>query len=131
MSKDVKHTVLPSGRTVKIRRGKGRDLMRAHRAAAGNPEPLAVSFALLAELAEIDGKPIVYEDILEMDLEDVLALQDEVLGGGNDGEKKASARSRRLRPSTSRASDNRRAHRIRILLLRAKSDGSPGPRILD
>jgi hypothetical protein len=59
--------------------------MRAHRVAAGNPEPLAVSFALVAELAEIDGRPIVYEDILEMVLEDVLALQDEVLGGGNNG----------------------------------------------
>jgi hypothetical protein len=80
MTKDVKHTVLPSGRTVSIRAGKGRDLMRAHRVAAGNPEPLAVSFALVAELAEIDGKSIVFEDILEMDLEDVLALQDEVLG---------------------------------------------------
>jgi hypothetical protein len=55
--------------------------MRAHRVAAGNPEPLAVSFALVAELAEIDGRPIVYEDILEMELEDVLALQDGVLGG--------------------------------------------------
>ena len=85
MIKDVKHTILPSGRTATIRAGKGRDLMRAHRVAARNPEPLGVSFALVAELAEIDGRPVVYEDILEMELEDVLALQDEVLGGGNDG----------------------------------------------
>jgi hypothetical protein len=84
MSEEVRCITLPSGRTARIRRGKGRDLMRAHRAAAGNPEPLAVSFALVAELAEIEGKPIVYEDVLAMDLEDVLALQAEVVGGDGD-----------------------------------------------
>lgn len=81
MNDEVRQITLPSGRTASIRRGKGRDLMRAHRAAAGNPEPLAISFALVAELAEIEGKPIVYEDMLAMDLDDVLALQGEVIGG--------------------------------------------------
>ena len=51
---------LPSGKTAAIRRGKGRDLMRAQRAVAGNPDPTAVVFALIAELAQIDGAPIVY-----------------------------------------------------------------------
>jgi len=71
---------LPSGKTAAIRRGKGRDLIRAQRAVAGNPEPTAVVFALIAELAQIDGVPIVYEDVAEMDLSDVLVLQTEVTG---------------------------------------------------
>jgi len=40
------------GKTAAIRRGKGRDLMRAQRAVAGNPDPTAVVFALVAELAK-------------------------------------------------------------------------------
>ena len=71
---------LPSGKTAAIRRGKGRDLMRAQRAVAGNPDPTAVVFALIAELAQIDGAPIIYEDVVEMDLGDVLVLQAEVTG---------------------------------------------------
>lgn len=72
--------VLPSGKTAVIRRGKGRDLMRAQRAVIGNSDPTAVVFALIAELAQIDGAPIVYEDVVEMDLGDVLILQAEVTG---------------------------------------------------
>ena len=71
---------LPSGRIAAIRKGKGRDLMRAQRAVAGNPDPAAVVFALIAELAHIGGQPIVYEDLAEMDLDDVLVLQAEVMG---------------------------------------------------
>jgi hypothetical protein len=65
-----------------VRKGKGRDLMRAHRASAGNPEPMSISFALIAELAHVDGNPLVYEDVLEMDLNDVLALEAEIMGVG-------------------------------------------------
>ncbi|HEY1851574.1 MAG TPA: hypothetical protein VGG60_11160 [Candidatus Binataceae bacterium] len=66
-----------------MRKGKGHDLMRAHRASAGNPEPMSVSFALIAELARVDGNPLVYEDVLEMDLNDVLALEAEIMGVGD------------------------------------------------
>ncbi|MGH7932272.1 MAG: hypothetical protein ACREQN_03785 [Candidatus Binataceae bacterium] len=82
MNDDTRQIELPSGKTAGIRNGKGRDLMRAHRAAAGNPEPMAVMFALIAELVEIDGKTLMYEDVLELDVTDVLMLQDEVVGGG-------------------------------------------------
>jgi hypothetical protein len=71
---------LPSGRMAVVRKGTGRDLMRAHRAVAANPEPIAVSFALVAELAQVEGKPIVYEDMLAMELADVLTLQAAVMG---------------------------------------------------
>lgn len=77
---ESRNVALPSGKTAAIRKGKGRDLMRAQRAVAANADPTAVVFALIAELARIDGAPIVYEDVLEMDLGDVLALQAEVTG---------------------------------------------------
>jgi len=75
---------LPSGRPAVVRKGFGRDLMRAHRVAGHNPEPTAITFALIAELAEVDGKAIVYEDVLAMDLADVLCLEAEVAGGVDD-----------------------------------------------
>ncbi len=74
---------LPSGSRAEVRKGHGRDLMRAQRAAAGG-DAGAVVFALIAELARIDGRKIVYEDVLDMDLADVMALQDEVIGENFD-----------------------------------------------
>lgn len=68
---------LPSGKTAEIRPGKGFDLLQAQMKAK-NPEE--ISYALIAELAEIDGQQIVYEDVLEMDLSDVIALQGEISG---------------------------------------------------
>ncbi|HEY6394498.1 MAG TPA: hypothetical protein VIX12_03705 [Candidatus Binataceae bacterium] len=70
---------LPSGSRASIRKGYGRDLMRAQRAANGG-DATAIVFGLIAELAEIDGRRIVYEDVLGMNLGDVFALQAEVLG---------------------------------------------------
>ncbi|MDO8433511.1 MAG: phage tail assembly protein [Candidatus Binatus sp.] len=70
---------LPSGARAEVRKGLGRDLMRAQRVAAGG-DASAVVFALIAELARVDGRKVVYEDVLEMDLADVLALQAEVVG---------------------------------------------------
>ena len=37
-------------------------------------------FALIAELTRVNSQKIVYEDVLEMDLADVMALQAEVIG---------------------------------------------------
>jgi hypothetical protein len=74
---------LPSGARAEVRKGRGRDLMRAQRAAAGG-DASAVVFALVAELTRLDGRKIVYEDVLEMDLMDVLALQAEVIGENFD-----------------------------------------------
>src|SRR5580704_11889271 len=63
---------LPSGARAEVRKGYGRDLMRAQRAAAGG-DASAVIFALIAEVTRVDGRKIVYEDVLEMDLADVMA----------------------------------------------------------
>lgn len=68
---------LPSGKKVKIAPGKGYHLLNAQRKAKTSEE---ITFALIAELAEVDGQKIVYEDLLEYDLEDVLALQAEISG---------------------------------------------------
>lgn len=73
----MKEIVLPSGKTAKIRQGKGRDLLNAWRKAK---TPDEIVFALIAELVEIDGQKVIYEDLLEMDLKDVLAIQAEVVG---------------------------------------------------
>lgn len=68
---------LPSGKKVKIAPGKGYHLLNAQRKAKTSEE---ITFALIAELAEVDGQSVVYEDLLEYDLEDVLALQAEISG---------------------------------------------------
>src|ERR1700674_5192600 len=62
---------LPSGARAEVRKGYGRDLMRAQRAAAGS-DANAVIFALIAEVTRVDGHKIVYEDVLEMDLAEVI-----------------------------------------------------------
>lgn len=76
-----RQVTLPSSAIASIRKGRGRDLMNAQRALVGTPaasDPVATQYALIAELAEIDGRQIVYEQVLEMDLADVLALTKEV-----------------------------------------------------
>lgn len=68
---------LPSGKIAILEQGKGRDLLQAQMKAKTSDE---IPYALLAELCEIDGQKLVYEDILELDLEDVIALQAEISG---------------------------------------------------
>lgn len=68
------HT-LSDGRTLEVFAYKGRDMMNANRMAKG--DTMALSFAILASRIQIDGKPQVYEDILDMDgdiLEEVMTL---------------------------------------------------------
>lgn len=73
----MKELTLPSGRRVVLREGKGRDLLNAQRI-AHTPEEIA--YALIAELTELEGKKLVLEDLLELDIKDVLRLQTELLG---------------------------------------------------
>lgn len=72
-----KTLTLPSGKTAVLRNGKGHDLLQAQMKAKNSEE---IPYALIAELVEIDGTSLVYEDILDMDLEDVIALQGEISG---------------------------------------------------
>lgn len=73
----TKSLTLPSGKIAMIENGKGRDLLQAQMKAKTADE---IPYALIAELVEIDGEKLVYEDILELDLEDVITLQTEVSG---------------------------------------------------
>ncbi len=73
----TKTLTLPSGKIATIENGKGRDLLQAQMKAKTADE---IPYALIAELVEIDGQKLVYEDILELDLEDVIALQAEFSG---------------------------------------------------
>lgn len=65
----------PSGKVITIRPGKGRDMINAARKARDTHE---VQFALIAELITIDGTPVVYEELLDMDLVDIMAIQNEM-----------------------------------------------------
>jgi hypothetical protein len=86
MSNEVKSLILPSGRTAEMRKPKVRDLLRAHRAVGFSAEPMAITMALIAEVSQIDGRAVVYEDLLDLPAEDGLTLQAEVMdavdGGG-------------------------------------------------
>ena len=73
----TKKITLPSGKIATLKKGRGFDLLQAQQKAKTSEE---IPYALIAELAEIDGQKLVYEDILELDLEDVIALQAAISG---------------------------------------------------
>lgn len=68
---------LPSGAKATFYRRKGRALMNAQRKADGDASRM--SFALLSEVVDINGKAPLMEELEEMDLLDVIKLQ-EVFG---------------------------------------------------
>ena len=74
VSKEIK---LSDGKLAVIKDGKGLDLLNAQKKAKTSDE---IPYALIAELTEIDGNYLVYEDILELPIEDVILLQ-EAIGG--------------------------------------------------
>ena len=74
MSKEIK---LSDGKLAVIKDGKGLDLLNAQKKAKTSDE---IPYALIAELTEIAGNYLVYEDILELPIEDVILLQ-EAIGG--------------------------------------------------
>jgi hypothetical protein len=80
MTGNQRQITLPSGRIATIREGRGRDLIQAQRAVGKTSESSALLMALAAMLCEVDGKPLVYEDVLDMPVADVLMLEAEVLG---------------------------------------------------
>lgn len=47
--------------------------------------PRSISFALLSEIVEVDGKPCLMEDFEEMDLFDVMRLSEELGEMGKSG----------------------------------------------
>jgi hypothetical protein len=74
-----KTLTLPSGRTATLtRKMKVRDMVFAHRV-VGKTEAdntMAIGIAAMAPTIELDGKPVVYEDLLDLDMDDATALSD-------------------------------------------------------
>ena len=66
-----KEITLPSGKKAVIAAGKGKHLFQAQKIAKAPDE---ITYALLAILSTIDGEPVVYEDMPEMYLPDLLSL---------------------------------------------------------
>lgn len=73
----TKELNLSNGKVAKIKAGKGFDLLQAQKKAKSSDE---IPYALIAELCEIDGQYLVYEDVLELPIEDVITLQAAISG---------------------------------------------------
>lgn len=69
---------LSNGKTAEMTAGTGRDLIEAQRLAAGSNDQLVL--ALASRLLRVGGKPIVYEDLLDWPLLDVVAVIDALNG---------------------------------------------------
>jgi hypothetical protein len=78
MSTDYPKTItLPSGRQAKVlRKIKVRDSVYARRVvgSAEADNAFAISLASLAPTVELDGRQALYEDLLELDIDDMTAL---------------------------------------------------------
>ena len=73
----LNNKILKERKIAIIKDGKGRDLLNAQKKAKSSDE---IPYALIAELTEIDGNYLVYVDILELPIADVIQLQ-EAIGG--------------------------------------------------
>lgn len=67
-----KSIILSDGREVIVRKGKGRDVQEAFKV-AGSDQSKLIS-AMMARLVTVAGFQLVYEDLMEMDAEDYLAI---------------------------------------------------------
>ena len=79
MSDYPKSIALPSGRAAKLtRKIKVRDTVYARRivGTAEAENAFAIALAALAPTVELDGKPALYEDLLELDIDDLTVLGD-------------------------------------------------------
>lgn len=66
MDEPTKQIVLSDGRVAVMRRPRGKDLIAANRVSPKIGDPFSFTYALLAQVVMIDGKPVVAEDIAQM-----------------------------------------------------------------
>src|SRR5687768_17520795 len=71
--KPVRYVQLSEGSIAKVRNGKGRDVEQATMIAGGNQAKYFS--AMMASVSEIEGKPVVMEDLGELDARDYLRIQ--------------------------------------------------------
>jgi len=77
----VKTVTLPSsGKVATIRKGKGKDMRIAARHVNPAQDPIGYAMALAAQLTEIDGNPVLPEDLDEMEMDDVGAIMSALPG---------------------------------------------------
>lgn len=78
----IEFTLPVSGKSARITRSlKGRDIVSADRVAGKGAPESERGIALIAPVVQIDGKPAVYEDLLDLELEDLLLVMEK--GQGN------------------------------------------------
>lgn len=76
---------LPSGRKAQIlRRGTGKHVERASRMAGDGAGSIALSMAMVAVKAKVDGRDLTLEDVRELEDVDVLRLIGAVMGKAPD-----------------------------------------------
>jgi hypothetical protein len=63
---------LSDGRVAVVRRGKGRDMLEASR--RSGTDLSRIQFDLLSVLTLIDGQPLHFDELMEMDMEDISEL---------------------------------------------------------
>ena len=65
-----KEIILSDGRKAIIRKGKVKDMISAYDKASNPNNQMDSTIALIATLTTVDGKPLIYEEFKEMDMED-------------------------------------------------------------
>ena len=78
IDKNARVETLSDGRTIEVRELKGKHLMMAQQVTAGNSAGLML--ALVALGTTIDGKQLIYEDLLEEDAFVVMEIMQVVMG---------------------------------------------------
>ncbi len=73
-------TLPSSGKVATVRKGKGKDMRIAARNVNPAQDPIGYAMALAAQLTEIDGQPVLPEDLDEMEMDDVGAIMSALPG---------------------------------------------------
>lgn len=76
---------LSTGAVATIRLPKGKDLERAALAVGGSSNPTSIMMGVLGQVTTIGEKSVIYEELQEMAMHDVVALLNGLLAlGGNE-----------------------------------------------
>lgn len=65
---------LPSGSVAYMRKAKGRDQIEAIKIAGEKSTPVEMMYATVARVTTIDGKQLLFEQMRDMDLDDITEL---------------------------------------------------------
>jgi hypothetical protein len=63
-----------SGIKAEVRRAKGRDVIQASRVIDDKDNKYELGLSLIARVTKVDGAPMTFEDIQDLDQEDITAL---------------------------------------------------------